>query len=156
MVHYFYEGKTFTPEIADEEIKNIVAFENQTLGFYKDTTAEQTAQFIRGFWGYASVRVLPASLEGIKKEIAAGRPVLVPTAGRELGNPFFKQPGPIYHMLVLKGYTKEGKIITNDAGIGRGNSYVYDEQVLFNAIHDWNSEDIDKGDKLMIVIDPNK
>jgi hypothetical protein len=155
MVHYFYEGKTFTPTIADEEIKAIVDYEKQTLGFYEDTTAEETAQFIRGLWGY-TVEVRPASLEAIKQEVTLGYPVLLPTAGRELGNPFFKQPGPIYHMLVVRGYTKDGKIITNDAGIGRGQSYVYDENVLWNAIHDWNGGDVIHGEKLMIVIEPKK
>jgi hypothetical protein len=48
------------------------------------------------------------------------------------------------------------EIITNDAGIGRGQSYVYDENVLWNAIHDWNGGDVIHGEKLMIVIEPKK
>jgi|GEM_PF-4413205 len=42
-VHYYYQGKTFTPDIADQELQDLIAYENDTLGFYKDTTAQQTA-----------------------------------------------------------------------------------------------------------------
>ena len=158
MVHYFYEGKTFTKEIADEEIKGLVAFQEQILGAYKDTTAEETARFIREYWGYPSVRVTPATIERIKAEIGNGRPVIIPTSGKQLfaGNPYFRNNGPLYHMLVIKGYTKDGKFITNDPGIGRGESYVYDENLLFNAIHDWNGGKVTSGEKLMIIIDPKK
>jgi hypothetical protein len=158
MVHYFYEGKTFTKEIANEEIKNLVAFQEKILGTYKDTTAEETARFISEYWEYDSVRVVPATIEAIKSEINAGRPVIIPTSGKRLfaGNPYFRNGGPLYHMLVIKGYTKDGKFITNDPGIGRGESYVYKEDLLFDAIHDWNGGKVTEGEKLMIVIDPKK
>ena len=45
-----------------------------------------------------------------------GVPVLLPAAGRLLRNPYFSGQGPLYHMLVVKGYTRDGKIITDDPG----------------------------------------
>jgi len=156
MVHYFFEKKTFTKESADKEIKKLVDFQNKKYGFYKDSTADETARFIKDHWKYKKVRVIPASIDAIKQELAAGRPVIIPAAGRLLGNPNFRRPGPLYHMLVVKGYTKDGKFITNDPGTRNGANYVYDQKVLMNAIHDWNGGDVNKGKKVIIVVEKNK
>ena len=78
-----------------------------------------------------------AMLMYIKTAIAAGHPVIIPSAGRELGNPNFTGEGPIYHNLVIRGYTADGKFITNDPGTRKGEQYVYEQSVIMNAIHDW-------------------
>ena len=156
MVHYYFEKKTFTKESADKEIKKLVDFQNKKYGFYKDSTADETARFIKDYLKYKKVRVITASIDAIKQELAAGRPVIIPAAGRLLGNPNFRRPGPLYHMLVVKGYTKDGKFITNDPGTRNGANYFYDQKVLMNAIHDWNGGDVNKGKKVIIVVDKNK
>src|SRR3990170_1914371 len=156
MVHYYFEKKTFTKESADKEIKKLVDFQNKKYGFYKDSTADETARFIKDHWKYKKVRVIPASIDAIKQELAAGRPVIIPAAGRLLGNPNFRRPGPLYHMLVVKGYTKDGKFITNDPGTRNGANYVYDQKVLMNAIHDWNGGNVNNGKKVIIVVDYDK
>ncbi|TAN57512.1 hypothetical protein EPN15_04040 [Patescibacteria group bacterium] len=156
MVHYFFNKKTFTKESADMEIKKLVDFQTKKYGFYKDSTADETARFIKDYWKYKKVRVLPASIDAIKQELATGRPVIIPAAGRLLGNPNFRHPGPLYHMLVVKGYTKDGKFITNDPGTRNGANYVYDQKALMNAIHDWNGGDVNNGKKVIIVVDKNK
>ena len=68
--------------------------------------------------------------------------MLVPTAGRELGNPYYKQPGPIYHFLVIRGYTSK-YLITNDVGTRRGEEYKYKFDILINAVHDLPFKDDD-------------
>lgn len=136
----------------ENEIKNIVEFEKQKLGFYFDTDAEQTASILKDYFGYSKARVIyDITTEDIKKELAQGRPVIVPAAGRMLGNPNYKRPGPLYHMLVIKGYTKT-KFITNDPGTRRGKDFAYDFKVLHNAIHDFNDGLINEGKKAMIVV----
>jgi hypothetical protein len=156
MVHRFWEGKSFaSKQDADAAIRAIVDFEEKTYGFYKDTTAEETARFIRDLWGYKNVSVVTGAsvtIEHIKQEVALGYPVIVLAAGRELGNTNFRRPGPIYHALVIKGYTKKGMIITNDPGTRKGADYLYDPDVLLAAIHDWNGGDVANGERNMIVI----
>lgn len=155
IVHFWWQKKTFTKEIAEEELQKMVDFENEKYGGYKDTDSEQTAQLIKDLWGYKKVEVkYDITLDDIKKEVAQGRPVILPTAGRELKNPYFRSPGPIYHMVVVGGWTKD-KIITNDPGTKRGKEYVYKPDILYNAIHDWNGGDIYNGKKAMIVVWPN-
>lgn len=143
------------PDSAEAEIQKIVAWEREEFGYFEDTTAEQTAQILREYYSINNVSVRhDISITDIKKELGQGKLVIVPAAGRLLGNPFFKQPGPIYHMLLLIGYTKD-TIITNDPGTKRGEGFRYKNDVLFNAIHDWTGSDdtIAQGRKAMIVVE---
>jgi len=81
-----------------------------------------------------------------------------------LGNPYFRTPGPIYHMLVVKGYD-EDEFITNDVGTKRGDGFRYKYDRLISAIHDWDhqsaeggmtDEEIARGRRVLIVIEkPN-
>lgn len=151
MVHYYLQDKSIDPSIAAQEIREIVEFEMEEYGFHKDTSAEQTAQLIKDYYGYKVKVVYDVSLEDIKKELAKDNPVIVPTAGRMLGNPYFTPPGPLLHMLVIKGYDSTGFIV-NDPGTRRGDSYVYSYEILEKAIHDWGDGDVEDGRSAMIVI----
>ncbi len=156
-VHYFWQGVSspIAPQI-ETQFSTIMAYENTTFGDYKDTTAAQTAQFINAVWGYKRVEVVPMhSLEDAQQQVFAGRPVIIPSAGKLLENPNFKNGGPLYHNLVIRGWLQDGRIITNDPGTRKGNGYVYDADVLWNAIHDWNGGDVTNGAKVMIVVYPN-
>jgi len=91
--------------------------------------------------------------EDFKKYLSLGNPIIIPVAGQLLGNPYFTPPGPLYHNLVLVGYNGD-RIITNDPGTKRGKGYIYDENVLYKATHDFTGkkENIEKGRKAMIII----
>lgn len=155
LVHYYKKGLSPSKEQADKEIKKMVDFQIKKYGSHKDLTAEETATLAREFFGYKNVSVrYDFSWEELKKEITKGNPVIVPVAGRLLKNPFFRRPGPVYHMLVVRGYTKS-EVITNDVGTKRGEGYRYSYQVLDKSIHEWSErgEDIEKGRRAMIVIE---
>jgi uncharacterized protein YvpB len=94
-----------------------------------------------------------ANLETLKYEISQNRPVIVPTAGRLLGNPNFRSPGPVYHMVVAIGYD-QNNIIVQDVGTRNGDHYKYNKEIFFNAWHDWvGSEDnIEQGPKNLLVL----
>lgn len=167
LVDRFYKHEKLTPAIAKQEILKIVDWENKTFGYYEHTTAKETGQILKEYFGYKRVDVnYDISLEDIKTQIIAGRPVIVPLAGRMVNNPFYRQPGPIYHMIVIKGITKDGNFITNDVGTRRGYNYVYNANVLYNAVHDAPfgdgelnnlelEKDIPTGRKAIIVVYPN-
>lgn len=156
MVDYFYRGKTFTQQIAKDEILKMVAWLDEHYDGRVDLTAAETAAVAKDYLGYKKVEVINnPTVEQIKEHLNQQHPVIVPAAGRDLGNPNFTAPGPIYHMLVIKGYTAT-KFITNDPGTRNGADYVYTYQTLMDSIHDWNyGAEIRQGAKRIIVIYPN-
>jgi|SRR3989344_225993 len=156
MVDYYYKNKTLAPAVATAEILKMVDWQIKNFNGHFDLTVQQTAEMIKNYFGYQKVEVLDnPTIDDIKFHLNKKRPVIVPAAGRELANPYFRTPGPLYHMLVIKGYT-ENQFITNDPGTKRGENYLYDYEIIMNAMHDWNnSGEITEGAKRIIVIYPN-
>ena len=156
-VHYYWtKVKSFSAAQVETQFSKMIAYENKTFGDFKDTTAAQTAKMIKELYKYKRVDVLPMkSINDAKPHVLAGRPVIIPSAGKLLKNPNFKNGGPLYHMLVIRGWMKDGRIITNDPGTRKGNGYVYNAATLWNAIHDWNGGKVTSGKKVMIVVYPN-
>lgn len=159
MVHRYYEGEPeglIDPDKADADLLSIVEFENSLFGYYEDTTTEQTSVFAELMYGFSGVEMIEdPTVDQIKEQLAQGRPVIVPAAGRLLGNPYFTAPGPLYHMLVIRGYTPSNQFIVNDPGTYRGEAYLYDFDTLMNAMHDWNNGDeITEGKKVVLVLSP--
>lgn len=142
------------PDTAEGELQEIKTWELEQFGYFKDTTAEETARIIREKYGLTAEVTSGLTLPLTKLYLSTGRLILVPAAGRELHNPFFKQPGPIYHMLVIHGFTNDGKLITNDPGTRRGEGYLYDPAVVFGAIADWDqaTQTITKDRQPVIVV----
>lgn len=141
------------PDDADAKLLAVKKFEDKKFGFYKDTTAEETAVILREYFGLEKVEIAAdPTIADIKSALALGRAVIVPLAGRQIGNPNYKQPGPLYHMLVIKGYKKNSDFITNDPGTRKGADYTYRPDVIMDAIHDWNGGDVDTGKKVMLIV----
>lgn len=143
-------------QTVEDTIKKMTDFEDRLFGYNQDTTVAQTVQLAKQFLGYSHVETIgKPTVNGLKAALAAGHPVIVPAAGRLLGNRFFTAPGPLYHMIVLRGYTKDG-FITNDPGTRRGEGYVYAFDVLMNAMHDWDVKaGIADGPPAAFVVYPN-
>ena len=157
MVDAFYRGQaSFDPKAADAALLKIVDWENKYFGYFQDTTAAQTGTIAEKYFGYKTTKLLKnPTVEDIKREVLAGHPVIVPTSGRELGNPYFTPPGPIYHMVDVRGWTSAG-FITNDPGTKHGAGYVYATSVLMNAMHDWDgATKMADGAKVVLVVYPN-
>lgn len=151
LVGYTTDIASYSRDEMETQLQKIIVYEKKTFGFFEDTTAAQTAQILSDYYGLKKIKILPiTSIADIKTQIAAGRPVILPSSGKLLKNPNFKNGGPLYHMVVAKGYVGN-KIITNDPGTRLGENYVYDQTVLFNAVHDWNGGDVTNGKKVMIV-----
>ncbi len=139
---------------AESEIQQLKTFEITHYGDFRDSNMKQLIHLAREFYGLTNLKVVyDFSLETLKKELAKGRPIIAPTAGRELKNPYFTPPGPLYHNLVLIGYN-QNEIIVNDPGTRRGKNYHYKAKILFDAIHDFpdKKEHIKQGRKAMIII----
>ena len=97
-------------------------------------------QIVIDYYGYEAFIFYDLSENIIDQELKKGNAVVIPAAGRKLGNPFFTQPGPLYHMLVIKGKTEDGRYITNDPGTRRGGDFIYDPQKLLSAVRNWDGD----------------
>jgi hypothetical protein len=157
MVHAYFSGMDegqIPADTADKAILQIVEFEMELFGVYKDTTAEKTGVFAELLYGHTYQLLTNPTVEDIQRKLVQGHPVIVPAAGRLLGNPYFTAPGPLYHMLVIRGYT-DGQFIVNDPGTYRGEAYLYDFDTIMNAMHDWNDGgEITDGKKVVLVLSP--
>lgn len=153
MAIWYFQGKDdLTVEEADNAIIDLVS-QNEALGYPIDDTAEQVAHLMRTQNTGLSITLLQdPTVDQLKEALSDGKLVIVPAQGQFLGNPYYKAPGPRYHMLVLRGYTDDGYVITNDPGTKRGEQYVYSWDIMMNAIHDWNGGDVENGAKVVVVV----
>lgn len=152
VMRYFSNQRISSPDDAENAIQHLVAA-NAALGYAVDDTAAEVIKLLQSEDSSLSATLLKnPSIDDLKSVLSAGSLVIVPAAGRELHNPYFQRPGPLYHMLVLRGYTKDGYVITNDPGTKHGEQYAYRWEVLMNAMHDWNGGEVEAGQKVVVVV----
>ncbi|MFZ2681480.1 MAG: C39 family peptidase [Patescibacteria group bacterium] len=155
MVQQFYAGipaGKIDPNVADPELQRMV-HAGESLAQGPSISLAEAQEFLLADSKTVSHVIDNPTVFDIKSLLAEGKPVIVPAAGRELGNPFFTGEGPLYHMLVIRGYT-ETTFITNDPGTRLGENYAYDIDVLMAAIGDWNNSDPTHGASRILYLDP--
>lgn len=156
MAAAYFSGDTRTRIPAAEVESQLTAltnWEQAHFGYSLDTTTEETAETIRLFYHLKASVVSNYTEKDIKDALNANKVVIIPVNGRKIGNPYYRQPGPIYHMLVVRGYTAT-QLITNDPGTKNGENYRYSFTTLENAAADWDhtTNTIDESKSLMIVV----
>lgn len=150
--HYLDKTGIENQDQGEKEILDLVSFETEK-GYGPSVTLEELAKIAETKLGLKNLRIVrEVSKEKIKEEIANGKPVIIPAAGKILPNPNFRNGGPNYHMLVVKGYNSD-YFITNDPGTKKGEGFKYKFDDLLNAIHNWNEDNILDGEKAYLVFD---
>ncbi len=146
MLDEFYKGNTennIPKKIAKKAILSYIAIEDKIFGYNANTNAVEMVELINGYSKYfeASIKTDP-TVEEIKSELQAGRPVVALLYGYNLNNPRiqFARSGSYYHTFVIKGFddtTKE--FIVNDNGdlkLGLDLHYSYD--TILGALRDYD------------------
>jgi hypothetical protein len=155
LAHAYATHKTLTKEQFKSTILELVDYENRTFGDYEHTTIEQTAQMVREYFKFTNLEILDnPSIESMKSALAKGNVIVAPFSGKDLKNPFYSNGGPLYHMMVIKGYDAT-HFITNDVGTRRGENFIYPYERIMDTMHDWNGEDIRQGAKRVIIMKPD-
>lgn len=142
MVEAFYAGKSELP-VADakKRMTELFALQDGIWGSNANSDAARTAKIANDHMDFKATVVTDPTVEDIKRELAAGRPVISLNHGKELGNPNipFLATGSFYHMLVITGYDDTaGEFITNDDGDekeGAGRRYKY--APFLASVHDY-------------------
>ena len=152
-------NETISFSDARDVIVDISDWEIELYGQCIDTSASDTLKRILNeyFNFYDAELAVDINKQFMIDELREGNILIIPSNGRKLLNPNFTPPGPLIHMLVVKGYDEENQeFITNDPGTRRGESYRYDEDVLFGAISDYITGEHElTGEKNVIIIKKN-
>lgn len=153
LVYYYLNNKTLTSTEMDQQILAMVALEEKDGKTQQNLSVENALSLAKQFYNLGGAVTKNATITDLKREISLGHPVLIPSAGRLLGNPNFKSPGPIYHMVVAIGYD-QNNIIVQDVGTRNGEHYTYNQKIFDNAWHDWagSPENIADGEKNLLIL----
>lgn len=135
-----------------DEILKLVAWEVEQFGAYEHTDAAQTAEMLRAYLGLESRTIESPTFADVQDTLRRGHLLVGLFAGRELGNPFYSGDGPLYHAMVVKGFT-ETSVVTHDVGTKRGADYVYPWTTFQSALHEW-AEPIQDGRAMLLEVLP--
>ena len=157
MIDAYIKKYSLSPLFAKDELLKMVAWE-ESRGWGTSVSIEKVKAMSEWYIGEKRETgnlkfeiVENPSVENIKRFVADGHPVLVVADGKVLPNPHFRSGGPVYHALVIRGYT-EDSFITNDPGTQFGENFVYRYDDLMNALRDWNGGDVKNGRRVVLVV----
>lgn len=156
MANAYFKGipdETLKPVYVEHELDRLTQWLKTNYGYYLDTTSAETAKMMEEVYGLKTKLMENFAANDLKKTLEQNRLVLISEFGRLLGNRYYKRPGPVHHILILKGYNEKG-FITNDPGTKKGLNYFYTFDTLYNAAADWehaiNTVNLDK--KIAIIV----
>jgi len=157
MVDHFYASKTLDTETARQGILQVLKIKNGYFGWSYDENADKIVSLINNFFPWEAKKIQNPTREQIKQEIDNGRPVILPTYGKALYNPFFLRGGPFYHVGVISGYDdKTQEFIVQEPGTRRGLDFRYSYDRIETAMHDFLPfGQTMYGDKVVIFTSPN-
>ncbi len=153
MIDNFYSGDTVTKTEAAKEILTIFTIKNKDLGVSKDESMEKIANLINlAKLNWQAHVVVDPTLEQIKQEIVAHRPIIAPVYAPDLDNTPYPGEGPKYHVMVISGYDDaKQEFIVQDPGSSKGKDNHYTYADFYDAIHDYlNTKDYRQGRKAVL------
>ncbi len=150
-----YGKHNWSREEFNTEILNMVKWQEGKFGTYLDTTVAQTAVIANEYLKLETITHENPTYEDVRKILNKGHFILMFFSGKELWNPYFTNGGPLYHVLLVKGYKGTNTVITHDVGTKRWADYMYSWDVLESAMHDFATP-IQNGPKRMLEILPPK
>jgi hypothetical protein len=142
MVQAYYSGqKKVSIGNAKAFMQNLFNIERKAWGSDANSDVARTIKLITDNTDFNGRQVDAPTVDDIKAELDAGRPIIAPINGFTLANkniPFLAS-GSGYHMFVIIGYDNAtGEFIVNDTGdtiAGPGHRYSYAR--LMAAMHDY-------------------
>lgn len=153
---YWHNDKSVVidPHVADASIAQIDGMKVQL-----DLTDQLLGQLALNHFGY-SYRILPNTVDTIREQLSAGRPLIAEVRTHGLGNPnypgyryHYEQTGwSVPHFVVIIGYDSTG-VWLNDAGISRGRGYHITYAQLAHAIDDLDQHhpNLAQGQVLLLI-----
>ncbi len=146
MLDEYYFGNRnqgVTKTKAKQSILYYIDVENKLFGYNGNTNAAEMTKVINEYSKYfeAKIKTNP-TLDDIKNELKASKPVIALLYGYNLQNPRiqFARNGSYYHTFVIKGFDDEKKeFIVNDNGdLKQGLDLRYSYDTIMGALRDYD------------------
>lgn len=161
MVEFYYTDNT---DASVDEIKTFMMrlfdIEDELWGQNANSDAHQTAELINGYTSFSAEIVDNPTIEDIKAELLANRPVISLNNGFILDNPRipFLATGSGYHMMVIVGYddVTDRFVVHDDGDLEKGEFLKYGYDHFMSTLHDYN--DVNKktdGPPRVLFTSPN-
>lgn len=156
MTEQYFNGNTqadLSANLVEDEMAKLNTWEDQNFGYHLDTNISEVAQMLQKIYGLQTQIINNFTAQDLKNQLTQNHLVIISEDGQNLGNPNYKRPGPLHHMLLVRGYTPEG-FITNDSGTRNGQNYFYTFTTIYNAAGDWDhaTNNIDFNKKIAIAV----
>jgi hypothetical protein len=142
MVDQYYQGVSTIGRQASKKIMlPIFAYQDAVWGTNADSNAARTAKIIEAKLDFKATIKRNPTLEEIKNELRAGRPVMSFHYAKYLPNPGhrFRVNGSYFHVMVLSGFDETTQeFISEDPGAENGLDYRYKYDKLMATLGDYN------------------
>lgn len=148
MLDEYYAGNSYAkvPRTrAKKLILDYIAIENRIFGYNANTNAAEMLRLTNNYSKYFETKIVTnPTINQIKTEITAGRPVIALVYGFVLNNPriIFSRTGSYYHTFVIKGFDEDAQeFIVNDNGdFEQGLDLRYSYDTILDALADYNQK----------------
>jgi uncharacterized protein YvpB len=143
MVDEYYKGTlAVSTSSAKAYLLNLFAVQRKLYGSDANSDSARMITMIENQANFDAETITYPTIEEIKAEIDAGRPVISLHRGFDLRNPNvpFLATGSSYHTIVIFGYDDLAQnFITHDPGDQyTGRNYLYSYDTIMNSLHDYN------------------
>jgi hypothetical protein len=141
MANAYLNGQTqdrMSATDAQSAINALKNWEQVNAGYNANTGADATMHMAQGAFGILVTQIKDYTAQDLKDELNKNHVILLPINARKLGNPKYETSGPLYHMIVVRGYNSK-EFIVNDPGTDSGDGNVYTFETLKNAAADWDN-----------------
>ncbi|MBU1164455.1 C39 family peptidase [Patescibacteria group bacterium] len=155
------EDKPFTKEEARDAIIDMAEFQLENYNHHHDTSIADTLKLLNDYYKYTNAFAqYSIGIDDIRNELANGSVVVIPIYGRFVDNPFYSDPAPTYHQVLVVGYDNNTQeLIVHDPGTSRGKNFRYTYEEITNSLIDYETgkdEPLVQRRTAMLVIQPQK
>ncbi len=128
-------------------MKDIARYELEVFGSSTLSDIYQVQIVLKNFFGMNSEILENPDISRMKEVLEEGSIIIAPINGKILLNPYYGNPAPSNHMVLIYGW-KENYFITHDPGTSRGKSYLYEQKNILDSIQDLDAQ------KRILIVSP--
>lgn len=139
---YYFGNQTMDKKTAVKYMTPLFGIQNKIFGGNADTDATRTAKLINNYLAVSATIKTNPTLEEIKEQLRAGKPVVSFHYAKNIKNPHYRwrAGGSYYHVVLLVGFDDNtAEFFVHDSGddvSGAYHRYSYD--LIMNTLHDFN------------------